>query len=199
MKKRYLQFCGLARALDLVGERWTLLIVRELLTGPKRFSQLMDALSGISPNLLTLRLKAMESEQMIEKKDRRYQLTEFGWGLESVVFSLAQWGSLTMVGGPEMDESMNTGWMLLSLTRAYKGGLRGVIGVQVGERSFELSLRQERLFVREREAVSPDVQIQAAEFMAVASVFKKGQPWQGRLELSGDEQLFLDFLSALEG
>jgi DNA-binding HxlR family transcriptional regulator len=197
MKKRYLQYCGLARALDLIGERWTLLAVRELLTGPKRFSQLMNGLAGISPNLLTVRLKAMEAEGLLEKKDRRYQLTEFGWGLEAVVFSMAQWGSQTMVGGPTPDESMNVGWMLLSLTRAYRGGLRGVLGVSVGGRDFELSLRQERMFVTERQAVAPDVRVVAPDFMAAASVFKKGEPWQGKLQVSGDEELFGNFLEAL--
>ena len=157
----------------------------------------MSSLSGISPNLLTLRLKAMEDEEIIEKKQRRYRLTEFGWGLEPVVFSLAQWGSQTMVGGPGPDEEMNIGWLLLSLTRAYIGGLRGVIGVTVEKRSFELSLRRERMFVREREAVAPDVVIVAPNVRAAAAVLKMGKPWAGLIEVQGNESLLGEFLGAL--
>ena len=190
MKKTYSQFCGLARALDLIGERWTLLAVRELLTGPKRFSQLMSGLDGISTNLLTARLKAMESTGLIEKRGRSYQLTELGWGLEKVVFSLAQWGSESMKDGPRQDEQTNIGWLLLSLTRAYQGGLQGVLGVELGERQFEITVKPERMYVRERPAVGPDAIMKAPDFRSAAQVLRMGMPWQDRVEMSGDLEWF---------
>lgn len=196
MKKSYLQYCGLARALDLVGERWTLLLVRELLTGPKRFSQLVAGLEGMGPNLLTARLKSLQQAGIVEKVNRTYQLTDFGWGLEKVVFSLAGWGSQTM-SGPEKQERMDPGWLLLSLTRAYQGGLRVVVGISVGERQFEISARPERLYVRERPAVAPDVAVEASSLPGLIAVLKKGKPWREHLKVEGDLEVWQQFLAAL--
>ena len=97
--RHYDQFCPLASALDIVGERWTLLIVRELLWGPQRYSDLRRALSGIGTNLLAARLKALEGIGAIEREmlpppaaSTVYRLTEMGRGLAPVVASLARWG-----------------------------------------------------------------------------------------------------------
>jgi DNA-binding HxlR family transcriptional regulator/putative sterol carrier protein len=92
--------CGVARALDRVGERWSLLIVRELLLGPKRFSDLARGLVGVSPNVLTHRLKELEAAGVVERTEtlppasgRAYALTTWGRKLDSVIVALAGWGS----------------------------------------------------------------------------------------------------------
>lgn len=98
--KSYNQFCALAFALDAIGERWTLLVIRELLAGPRRFKDLMEGLPEISTNLLTERLKSLEQDGIIARRvlpppagSTVYQLTEFGQGLEQAVVELGKWGS----------------------------------------------------------------------------------------------------------
>lgn len=92
MKRSYRQNCALAHALDLVGERWTLLIVRELLIGPRRYGELLDNLRGIGTNLLAGRLREMESRGLVEKRAQTYSLTASGQRLEPVVFELVRFG-----------------------------------------------------------------------------------------------------------
>lgn len=98
--RSYNQFCALAYALDVVGERWTLLIVRELLTGPRRFKDLMDGLPGISTNLLAERLKNLEQQGILSRRvlpppagSTVYVLTALGQALETAVIELGRWGS----------------------------------------------------------------------------------------------------------
>src|SRR5215207_9479322 len=99
-RRTYDQYCAVARALDVVGERWTLLLVRELLTGPKRFKDLLEGLPGIGTNLLTNRLKRLEGEEIVQRAtlpppagSNVYELTELGWSLEPVIVSLSRWGA----------------------------------------------------------------------------------------------------------
>src|SRR5690625_2450010 len=98
--RQYNDPCGLARALNLVGERWALLIVRELLLGAKRFSDLREGLPGISPNVLSQRLASLSERGIVQQKRIRppinanvYQLTTVGQQLEPVLLALADWGS----------------------------------------------------------------------------------------------------------
>src|SRR3712207_3261653 len=97
--RSYDQFCGLAKALDVLGERWTLLVVRELLLGPKRYSDLLEGLPGIGTNLLAARLKALEASGLVGRRrlpppaaSNVYELTERGRALEPAIFELIRWG-----------------------------------------------------------------------------------------------------------
>ena len=103
-KRAYHQYCAIANALDIVGERWTLLIVRELLMGPKRFTDLVNGLPGIGTNLLAARLKEMEEAGLLDHRtlpppsaSSVYSLTELGGGLRPVIDELWSWGSKTMI------------------------------------------------------------------------------------------------------
>lgn len=96
-KKTYRQNCSLAYSSDLLGERWTLLIFRELLIKPCHFSELNQYLQGMGSNLLSARLKELEAEQLIEKEspqNRRsaYRLTETGREIEPIVLAMIRWG-----------------------------------------------------------------------------------------------------------
>jgi DNA-binding HxlR family transcriptional regulator len=98
--RSYNQYCGLAYALDIVGERWTMLILRELTAGPRRFTDLMDGLPGISTNLLTERLKSLEQQGILTRRtlpppaaSMVYELTPLGKGLEPALLELGKWGS----------------------------------------------------------------------------------------------------------
>ncbi len=98
-KRGYNQACNVAGSLDLLGERWTLLIVRELLTGPRRYRDLLDALPGIGTNLLAARLKGLSEEGLVTQRRvppptpaSVYELTEAGRALEPVLLELVRWG-----------------------------------------------------------------------------------------------------------
>ena len=98
--RRYGDRCGIARALDIVGDRWALLVVRELIFGPKRFLQLRDGLHGISPNVLSQRLRDLEDAGLVRHEMLEppasvavYELTARGLALEPVLLELGRWGS----------------------------------------------------------------------------------------------------------
>jgi DNA-binding HxlR family transcriptional regulator len=115
-RRAYHQFCGAARALDVVGERWTLLIVRDLLLGPRRYTDLLEALPGITTNLLAKRLKEMTEADLIRRETLPgavrtdvYSLTERGLGLEPVVVALGRWGLALMSGSSRWWSSWGAG------------------------------------------------------------------------------------------
>ncbi len=121
-KRSYKQFCSVARAMDVLGERWTLLIVRDLLLGPWRYSDFLARLPGITTNLLAERLKDMEANGLIQKSQQTsvgsphvYELTELGRKLESVILSLATFGMTLLVTGPQEGDQFDIGRALLSL------------------------------------------------------------------------------------
>lgn len=102
-KRSYGQFCGLAHALDIVGERWALLIVRDLLVSPRRFTDLHRGLPKIPTNILSARLKELEAHGVVRRRIMPrpdgsivYELTEYGTDLEEVVMGLGRWGARTL-------------------------------------------------------------------------------------------------------
>ena len=121
MSRTYDQYCPVARALELVGERWTLLVARELLLGPRRFTDLMTGLPGISANVLAGRLKDLEEEGMVARRtlpppaaSAVYELTPDAAGLVSVLAAMAEWG-MTMLGEPRAHDEVRGEWMVLGL------------------------------------------------------------------------------------
>ena len=172
VKKGYHQHCGLARALDRVGERWTLLIVRDLLLGPRRYKQLLESLQGITTNLLAKKLKDMESDGILEKHSSRYRLTELGASLEPAIMELARWGGHFMASPGERDRK-DLAWALLSCKRRYTGGYEFRVGISLEEgRSFELLFEKDRLWVQEREAVDPHLKLLGREEDVFALLFQ---------------------------
>jgi DNA-binding HxlR family transcriptional regulator len=118
MAKKYGQFCGLARSLDVVGDRWTLLIVRELLMGPARFKDLQNGLPGIATNLLTDRLNGL-AELGIVTRDTEgtrpvYELTEFGKGLREPIEAFVRWSAPLMISGPG-DDHADPRWLAVAV------------------------------------------------------------------------------------
>jgi DNA-binding HxlR family transcriptional regulator len=116
MAKRFDQYCPVAHAIGLVGERWTLLIVRELLHGPKRYTDLQDGLHGIGTNILAARLRELEAHGIVSKRklpapaaSTVYELTEYGAELEEVVYALARWGARTL-GPPGPEDELYPEW-----------------------------------------------------------------------------------------
>lgn len=120
-RKTYSQFCGLARSLDRVGDRWTLLIVRELLLGERTFRELQDALPGISPSLLTQRLNQLLEDEVVVRNEAPqrsrkvgYRLTDAGRSLQPVILELIRWGARWMYNGPAGDR-VDPRWAPLAL------------------------------------------------------------------------------------
>ncbi|MFI7014599.1 winged helix-turn-helix transcriptional regulator [Streptomyces sp. NPDC050164] len=119
-KRSYGQYCGLARALDVIGARWSLLIVRELLVGPARYSELLAGLPGISTNLLIDRLRELEEAGVVQRTldtDRNsvaYMLTPWGSELRTAVGALVNWSTPLMISGPQED-SFRTHWLVVAL------------------------------------------------------------------------------------
>ncbi|MFJ8961619.1 winged helix-turn-helix transcriptional regulator [Lentzea sp. NPDC102401] len=127
MKRRdFGQYCGLARALELVGERWALLIVRNLIVRPRRYSELQTGLSGIPTNVLATRLKELEQAGIVERQVAPapargvvYALTEVGRSLEPALLSLARWGA-TQLGDPQPGDVVTPEGAVLSLRTAFQ-------------------------------------------------------------------------------
>jgi DNA-binding HxlR family transcriptional regulator len=120
----YFQFCALARAAEVVGERWTLLILRELYLGPKRFSDLSARLSPIAPGVLNGRLRTLQRHGVIARRDvppptpaRLYELTEAGHALEPALFELLRWGARYLF--PQRPGERFEGDWLAMVLRAY--------------------------------------------------------------------------------
>ena len=119
-RRSYGQYCGLARALDVIGDRWSLLIVRELLAGPKRYGELHVGLQGVATNLLAQRLRDLEQAEVIERKVSSeangvlYALTAWGSELRETVEALVRWSTPLMVPGPGAD-SFRPEWLSVAL------------------------------------------------------------------------------------
>jgi DNA-binding HxlR family transcriptional regulator len=126
MPRGYEQYCGLARALDLVGGRWSLLIVRELLTGPKRFTEMEQGLPGIATNVLSSRLRDLEEAGLVQRSlispassSVVYGLTPYGLELEEPVVHLGMWGSKSL-GTPGEDDFISPSALTLALRGAFR-------------------------------------------------------------------------------
>src|SRR5229473_2290783 len=117
---RYPQFCALARAAEIIGERWTLLAVRELLLGPKRFSDLSARLSGVSPTVLTTRLNALIESGVVRRvapapfNVQPYELTDIGRDLQPAIRELIRWGGHFLFP-PVPGDTFEPDWVLLGL------------------------------------------------------------------------------------
>lgn len=121
MRKRYDMYCPVAHALGLVGERWALLVVLELLHGPKRYTDLAENLPGIGTNILASRLRDLEEHGIVAKRilpppaaSRVYELTEYGHGLRPAIRELALWGARSL-GPPSDGEELFPGWLANAL------------------------------------------------------------------------------------
>lgn len=116
MRRAYDQYCPIAHALDLVGERWALLVVRELMRGPRRYTDLAEAL-GIGTNILAARLRDLEASGIVTKRtlpppaaSRVYELTDYGRELKSAIRELALWGARSL-GPPSEQDELFPGWL----------------------------------------------------------------------------------------
>ncbi len=180
-RRSYDQYCTVARALDVAGERWTLLLVRELLTGPKRFKDLLGGLPGIGTNLLTARLKALEVEGIVRRTtlpppagSRVYELTELGKALEPVVVELSRWG-FRLLGTPRGEDDLRPAWAAVALRSAFDAeavrGSKDTFEFRIDGEVFHVRVGEGGVEARQGPADEPDLVVAGATeaFIAVAA------------------------------
>jgi DNA-binding HxlR family transcriptional regulator len=196
VSKRYDQYCPIAHALGLVGERWSLLIVRELLQGPKRYTDLAASLPGIGTNILAARLKELESCGLVSKRrldppaaSQVYELTAYGRELKPVIGALALWG-LRSIDPPAEDAELAPGWLY--------GALDAVFAPAAPAGSFEFRIGGEVAGIVDGEArrgsiESPDVVVEAPVNSFYWLVVERR--WDG-VKLEGDRELLERLLDA---
>ncbi|MFG1809484.1 winged helix-turn-helix transcriptional regulator [Streptomyces sp. NPDC049040] len=206
-KRSYGDGCGIARALDLVGERWGLLVVRELVLGPKRFTGLHAGLPGVSPNVLAQRLRELEAAGVLRRRTlgppagaRVYELTEWGRELEPLLIGLGRWGGRSPE--PTADPYRSADSLMLWLCSRFvpaPGGMPGaaageglvaVFGVRSGDDRFAVRVGGGRLTVERGVPERPDATL-AGDLGTLTDVLKGRRPiaeaaQSGELAVGGD-------------
>lgn len=205
--------CAAARALDLVGERWALMIVRELLFGPKRYSDLQRGLPNAGPTVLSQRLRDLEDGEVIRRRKLGppagawvYELTDWGRELEPVLIHLGHWGRRT--AAPETTTPLSTDSLLLAvhshLDPARLTDLTATFLIDLGEDTFTLHLTDGRLTIRRGEPPRPDATVRTdpATFRALVITGRPAAELTDRLEITGDRvavrRLFADLDAGLD-
>jgi DNA-binding HxlR family transcriptional regulator len=203
-RRSYNQYCGLAHALDLLGERWCLLIIRELLTGPKRYKDLQTHLPGVGTNLLSQRLKMLEEEAIIERRllpppasTEAYDLTERGRTLEPALVALARWG-LSSIGKPDPDDAYSGHWSILAMKAVFRperaADVRATYEFRVAPDVFHARVENGTLITGQGAAISPDVVMEADldTYLAVVSgeTTSEDAIQEGHLTIEGDMNLW---------
>jgi DNA-binding HxlR family transcriptional regulator len=168
--KCYEQYCPMAHALSIVGERWSLLIVRELLHGPKRYTDLAHGLPGIGTNILAARLKDLEGAGVVEKKKLPppfavtvYDLTPYGRELDEVMHALARWGARSL-GPPGPDDELYPEWGLNAFAALFDPeaarGLTETYVLQIDDDAFTARIRDGHLEAALGAADDADVRVE---------------------------------------
>ena len=207
MNRSYGDQCGVARSLDVIGERWALLIVRELLLGPKRFNDLLAGLDGASPNVISQRLRELTGSGVVRQRDlgpparvRVYELTDWGRELEPVVLHLGQWGTHAPL--PE-----GARWGLDSLLLALQATadplvVNGRYELRVGADVFTVDGTSGSVRVRRGTADRPDAALTTDADTLHAVVLGKRSiaetAGSGDLRLDGDSQAISGLVGLLQ-
>jgi DNA-binding HxlR family transcriptional regulator/putative sterol carrier protein len=206
MAKRFDQYCPVAHALCLVGERWSLLVVRELLHGPKRYTDLVDGLPGIGTNILATRLRDLEQAGVVRKRklpppaaSSVYELTEYGAELEEAVHALARWGARSL-GPPGPDDELYPEWGVNAFPALFDPeaarGLSEAYVLRIGGDVFSAHLKDGHLHVEQgaTEDADLDAAMSMETFFALASgeLDTRSALAEGRVELAAGKPARLE-------
>src|SRR5215210_119861 len=200
--------CAAAHALDLVGERWALLVVRELLLGPKRFTDLRSGLPHASPNVLAQRLRELEGAGVVRRRrlpppaaSRVYELTEWGEELEPVIVGLGRWGARSP--SRPRDAELGVDSLILSFRTMFEpraaGGLEASYELRLGEESFRAEVAEGRFEITRGDAERAEARIET-EAGTLAGLVYEGRPLgealgSGEVKIEGDELAVERFLT----
>lgn len=204
------QFCGLARALELVGERWALLVIRDLVLGPKRFTDLRLGLPRIPTNILSARLKELEAAGIVRRRilprpgGVAYELTEYGQELEDIVLLLGLWGAKSL-GEPRPEEIVTTDSLILALRATFRSeaarDLQASYEFHVGEIVVHARVEDGTLEAGQGGLAKADLVIETeAAFRALlAGELSPGEALEsGSIRITGDPDLLTRFVDVFQ-
>lgn len=208
LRRSYEDGCAAAHALDVVGERWALLVVRELAFGAKRFTDLRTGLPGISPNVLTQRLEELEAASVLRRRrllppaaTSVYELTDWGAELLPILEALGRWGARSPLREPGHPVSANS--LMMSLGSMFDAqaaeGVRATVGLEMGLERFHVQVSPQGVQVTRGEAASPDA-VFVTEPLALGAVIYGGRKFAealraGEFELRGDKAVAKKFVT----
>ncbi len=206
--RTYGDLCGIARALDVVGERWALLVVRELILGPKRFTDLRGGLPHVGPDVLAQRLRELEAAGVLQRRtlappagSRVYELTERGRALEPVLIELGRWGTFAPV--PAGDPRLGVDSTMIALRTLFDAGVAGdlvaLFELRLGDQVFRAEVADGEFNLSRGEAPGAEATI-TSDPMTLAGVLWQGFPVRdaeraGGLALEGDRRATARFLT----
>ena len=205
-RRRYEDACGAAHALDLVGERWALLVIRELMMGPKRFGDIKAGLPGISANVLTQRLEGLEAAGVLVRRRlpppasaQVYELTPWGYEAEPIFQTLGRWAARSPSHDPSLPLSAVS--LMLSFRTMFDPdraeGLEAKVGLRIGAESFVVNIDGDVLTAGRGDATCTDVVLTGPAPVIAAAVYG-GVPLAdlaGALKVEGDQGLARRFLT----
>src|SRR5258708_19818912 len=184
--------CGIARALDLVGERWALLIVRELVFGPKRFTDLRRGLAGASPNVLSQRLRELEVNGIIRHRTlgaATYELTAWGQELHAILLLLGRWGARSPA---RPRGALSVDALIVALESTFDAGaaagMRATYELRLGEERFAIAIDHGTIDVARAAPPRPHPLTATAPAILRAVVFGDRALESAPIELSGDKR-----------
>jgi DNA-binding HxlR family transcriptional regulator len=207
-KRTYGEGCAAAHALDLVGERWALLVVRELVLGPKRFTDLRAGIVHASPNVLAQRLRELESAGLVRRRKLAppasawvYELSEWGLELESVIDALGRWGSRSPLRPREAGMSIDS--LILAFKTMFDpdaaDGLSATYELRLGEDRFRLEVADGELTAARGDAAGADATIEADPGVLAGVAFEgdslDAAMRAGDMRIEGDESAARRFLT----
>jgi DNA-binding HxlR family transcriptional regulator/putative sterol carrier protein len=206
-KRSYDEGCAAAHALDLVGERWALLVVRELLLGPKRFTDLRAGLPHVSPNVLAQRLRDLEQVGVVRRHklpppaaSRVYELTDWGKELEAVIAQLVRWGVRS--ASMPYEAPLGTDPLILTMRTMFRSqeaaDFEASLELRIGEDRFRARVEKGRLELVRRSCEKPDAVIEGDPDTLKRLAFGGSSPSEplrtGKLKISGDAEVAKRFL-----
>jgi DNA-binding HxlR family transcriptional regulator/putative sterol carrier protein len=207
-KRTYEDGCATAHALDLIGERWALLVVRELILGPKRFTDLRGGLPAISPNVLTQRLLELERAGIVQRRKLPppaaawvYELSEWGLELERVIMALGRWAIRSpalMQGHPLSVDALILSFRTMFSSDA-SDGFNATLEIRIGEDRFRAVVADGEMELTRNAAENPDAVIDA-DVNTLAAVVYGGRRFgeavrSGELRVEGDQAIAKQFLT----
>lgn len=209
-ERSYNQYCGLAYALDIVGERWTLLIIRELIAGPRRFKDLIAGLPDISTNLLAERLKHLEQQGLLCRRvlpppagSTVYQLTSLGYELEKTLLELGKWGSQFVPPSAEGATLLPVGSYALTLKTFFRPelaqGVNETYELRVDNEVLQVRINEGEITVRQGDARNADAIFQTTMPTYLGLLQRQIQPEEaidkGLVRVEGDPAALSRFLN----
>jgi DNA-binding HxlR family transcriptional regulator len=201
-KRAYGQFCGVVRAVELVGERWALLIIRDLLVKPKRYSDLRQGLPRIPTNILAARLRELQEAGIVRRRllprpsGVVYELTEYGEELEDVVLRLGRWGAKSLTE-PGPDDVITVDSLIMALRSTFRAGRDAIYEVHLGDIVIHASIRGGQLEVAEGALPDADLVIETGpsiKALMAGEVTPAEAIESGSIQLTGNSELLSRFV-----